>query len=124
MRRLGIVVMVVLALGLAACTSSPQSVPTGTVTGRFVAIGGLTAVPRPLSGAVTANSTSGHSFTVEVGKSGNFLLSLPAGLYRVTGHTPMVTVNGVEPTCGAWEPQVRVRAGKETRGVQVVCPLK
>jgi hypothetical protein len=38
-RRLGITVIVVLAFVLADCTTSPQSVPNGTVTGRFVAIG-------------------------------------------------------------------------------------
>ena len=124
MRKLGAVVVVVLALTLAACTTSPQSAPNGTLSGSFVAIGGLTAVPRPLSGQVTARSAAGHSFTVTVGKSGKFVLLLPAGLYRVTGRTPMVTVNGMEPTCNVWSPPVRVRAKKETRGVQVICPLK
>ena len=124
MRKLGVVVVVEVTMALAACTSSPQSAPSGTVTGRFVAIGGLTAVPRPLTGQVTAKTSTGRRFTVTVGKSGKFVLSLPAGLYGLTGRTPMVTVNGVEPTCGVWEPPVRVRAGKETRGVQVVCPLK
>lgn len=53
-----------------------------------------------------------------MGKSGEFVLLLPVGLYRVTGRTPMVTVDGVEPTCNGWAPRVRVRAKKETRGVK------
>jgi hypothetical protein len=42
-RKLGIVVVVVVTMALAAC--SPQSTPRGTVTGSFVAIGGLTPYP-------------------------------------------------------------------------------
>jgi hypothetical protein len=60
---------------------------------------------------------------VAVGKSGKFVLWLPAGVYRLTGRSPMFSVNGVEGTCAADEP-VRVRAGNKTLGVEVVCPLK
>jgi photosystem II stability/assembly factor-like uncharacterized protein len=96
----------------------------GTVTGTFVAVGGAApGLPRPLPGQVTAANTAGRKFTVTVGKSGRFVLSLPAGVYRLTGRSPMFSVNGAEGTCAADQP-VRVRAGKKTLGVEVVCPLK
>ena len=96
----------------------------GSVTGSFVAVGGAApGLPRPLPGQVTAKNAAGHRFTVTVGKRGKFVLSLPAGVYQLTGRSPMVMVNGVEATCVLAQP-VRVRAGKETRGVQVICPLK
>ncbi len=96
----------------------------GSVTGSFVAVGGpAPGSPRPLPGQVTAQNSAGHKFTVAVAKSGKFVLWLPAGLYRLTGHSPMFSVNGVEGTCAADQP-VRVRAGKKTPGVEVVCLLK
>jgi len=96
----------------------------GTVTGTFVAVGGAApGLPRPLPGQVTAANTAGRKFTVTVGKSGRFVLSLPAGVYRLTGRSPMFSVNGAEGTCAADQP-VRVRAGKKTLGVEVVFPLK
>ncbi len=96
----------------------------GTVTGTFAAVGGAApGLPRPLPGQVTAANTAGRKFTVTVGKSGRFGLSLPAGVYRLTGRSPMFSVNGVERTCAADQP-LRVRAGKKTLGVEVVCPLK
>jgi hypothetical protein len=95
----------------------------GTVTGSFIAVGGPSpGLPRPLLGQVTAKSSTGHKFTVTVGKSGRFVLLLPAGVYRLTGRSPMFSVNGVEGTCAADQP-VRVRAGKKTLGVEVVCQL-
>jgi len=95
-----------------------------TVTGSFVAVGGPSpGSPRPLSGQVTAQNSAGQKFTVAVGKSGKFVLWLPEGLYRLTGRSPMFLVNGVEGTCAADQP-VRVKAGKKTLGVEVVCLLK
>jgi hypothetical protein len=94
-----------------------------TVTGSFVAVGGPSpGSPRPLPGQVTAENSAGHKFTVAVGKSGKFVLWLPAGLYRLTGRSPMFLVNGVEGTCAADQP-VRVKAGKKALGVEVICPL-
>ena len=104
--------------------AASSSETLGSVTGSFVAVGG--AAPgsrRPLLGQVTAQNSAGHKFTVAVGKSGKFVLWLPAGLYRLTGRSPMFSVNGAEGTCAADQP-VRVRAGKKTLGVEVVCPLK
>ena len=81
----------------------------GTVTGTFVAMGGAApGLPRPLPGQVTAANTAGRKFTVAVGKSGKFAFQLSAGLYRLTGRSPKVTVNGVEATCVLAQP-VRVR---------------
>jgi hypothetical protein len=101
-----------------------QSEALGSLSGTFVAVGGLPGPPRPLPGKVTAKNSAGHRFTVTVGKSGKFEFALSAGLYRLTGRSPKVMGNGVEATCGIFAPPVRVRAGKETRGVQVVCPVK
>jgi hypothetical protein len=93
----------------------------GTIIGRLVAVGGpAPGSPRPLPGQVTAKSSAGHAFTVTVGKSGRFVLSLPAEVYRLTGRSPMYHINGVEGTCAASQ-HVNVQAGKTTRGVEVVC---
>jgi S-adenosylmethionine synthetase len=62
-------------------------------------------------------------FTVTVAKRGQFVLSIPAGVYELTGRSPMVTVNGAEMTCAATQP-VRVKSGQETRGVEVICSIK
>jgi len=124
-RKFGAIGMVILALTLAACTS-PQSMhpkPDGMVMGSFVALGGLPGPARPLPGQVTAKNAAGHQFTVAVGKSGRFVLSLPAGVYQLFGRSPMVTGNGVEATCVVARP-LRVKAGQEMRGVDVVCSLK
>jgi len=96
----------------------------GSVTGSFVAVGGpAPGSPRPLPGQVTAQNSAGHKFTVTVGKGGKFVLWLPAGLYRLTGRSPMFSVNGVEGTCAADQP-VRVKAGKKALGgVEVICQL-
>ena len=104
--------------------AASSSETLGFVTGSFVAVGGpAPGSTRPLPGQVTAQNSAGHKFTVAVGKSGKFVLWLPAGVYRLTGRSPMFSVNGAEGTCAADQP-VRVRAGKKTLGVEVVCPLK
>jgi len=104
--------------------AASQSEALGSLSGTFVAVGGVASgSPRPLPGQVTAENAAGHKFTVTVGKSGRFVLSLLAGVYRLTGRSPMFSVNGVAGTCAADQP-VRVKAGKTTLGVEVVCPLK
>jgi hypothetical protein len=104
--------------------AASSSETLGFVTGSFVAVGGpAPGSTRPLPGQVTAQNSAGHKFTVAVGKSGKFVLWLPAGVYRLTGRSPMFSVNGVEGTCAADQP-VLVRAGKKTLGVEVVCLLK
>ena len=104
--------------------AASSSEALGSVTGSFVAVGGpAPGSTRPLPGQVTAQNSAGHKFTVAVGKSGKFVLWLPAGVYRLTGRSPMFSVNGVEGTCAADQP-VLVRAGKKTLGVEVVCLLK
>jgi len=95
----------------------------GSVGGTLVRVGG----PAPgsavaLPGQVTAENSFGHKFTVTVGKRGQFVLSLPAGVYQLTGRSPMVTVDGAEMTCAATQP-VRVKSGQETRGVEVICSI-
>jgi hypothetical protein len=104
--------------------AASSSETLGFVTGSFVAVGGpAPGSTRPLPGQVTAQNSAGHKFTVAVGKSGKFVLWLPAGVYRLTGRSPMFSVNGVEGTCAADQP-VLVRARKKTLGVEVVCLLK
>jgi hypothetical protein len=95
----------------------------GSVTGSFVTVGGpAPGSPSPVPGQVTAKNSAGHKFTVTVGKSGKFMLSLPAGVYRLTGHSPRVLSDGAEMTCFSPQP-VRVKSGKETRGVEVICSI-
>jgi hypothetical protein len=105
---------------LAAATPSEAR---GSLAGTLVRVGG----PAPgsavaLPGQVTAESSFGHKFTVRVGKSGRFVLSLPAGVYGLTGRSPMVTVDGAEMTCFSPKP-VRVKSGQETRGIEVICSI-
>jgi hypothetical protein len=69
-------------------------------------------------------------FTHATGPKDTFDVLVPAGfMYRVTGYSPKVLVNGREEVCAAAHP-VRVpgRAGSNgsivVRGVEVLCQIK
>jgi hypothetical protein len=120
MRKLGVSAMVVLAL--ASCGSRPSRI-LGSIAGTLVRVGGpAPGSALPLSGRVTAKNSAGLQFAATVTKSGRFVLSLPAGVYQLTGHSPMVHTNEVEMTCVALRP-VHVKAGQATRGADVICSI-
>jgi len=75
---------------------------------------------RPLPGLVIAVGSTGERFTVNVGRSGRFRLSVPAGSYRLAGYSPMARSNGTEVRCSAGRP-VLVKADKISRDVHVGC---
>ena len=112
-----------------ALQSFPPSVqaaapgPGGVVVGRLVEVGGPTPGTRvSIPGQVTATSASGRHRTVGTAPNGSFRLSLPAGTYRLTGHSPRVLSSGREMQCRS-ERSAYVRDGWVTRGVLVICSV-
>jgi len=62
----------------------------GTIAGALVRVGGPSpGAPVALPGQVTATSSAGRKFTVTVGKSGKFVLSVSPGEYKLTGHSAL-----------------------------------
>jgi hypothetical protein len=114
--------MITLAATAAACSSSP-SVPTGTVSGMLIRVGGpAPGAPVPLPGQVTATPVaSGSAHTSKVGADGQFEITLAPGAYRFTGHSPMI--QGGKLTCIAVH-VVHVSSGNATVGVNVICPIR
>jgi hypothetical protein len=101
MRKLGVMVMVVLALGLAGCTTSTAK-PTGVVTGLTARCNIL--VP-PVKVSLYSGRTLVASATVPAGAS--YRLTVAPGLYNVIG-------------LGGGSPTAAVRVG---RTVTVNSPL-
>jgi hypothetical protein len=67
------------------------------VHGHLTASGGVVRTLRPLAGVITArrivgdagtSPPGGKPYTATAGSDGSFSLSLPSGLYRVTGRSP------------------------------------
>jgi hypothetical protein len=102
MKRMLVIIGLTAAL-LAACAGAPGPASTrgtassrGTVTGRFVLEGGPIGPggrqpgPRPIPGTVQFSDGHHRLVLARVGSSGNFSVSLPAGRYAVSGHSPRV----------------------------------
>jgi hypothetical protein len=116
----GMVARTILYSLRASSASAHPLQAAGTIAGSLVRVGG----PAPgaavaLPGQVTARSSAGRNFTATVAKSGRFVLSVPPGAYKLTGHSPLVS----QETCTAAQP-VRVKAGQEIRGAEVVCSIR
>jgi hypothetical protein len=91
----------------------------GTIAGTLVRVGGPSpGTPVALPGQVTARSSAGRKFTVTVGKSGRFVLSVSPGVYKLTGLSPLVS----QETCMATKP-VRVKMEQRVSGVEVICSI-
>ena len=104
-----------------------QSAYSQTVTGMLVRVGGpatLRGSPPsvPLPGTVVARSAAGQQFTVTTGKDGRFQLSLPPGIYRLTGHSPQVMVNNQQMLCTA-DRTIHVTKRRSLRNIWVVCSI-
>ena len=124
------------ALAMSGCSSTgsgpgatgslapPQSITDGIgdrvqVVGLLEGVGGpAPGAPRHWPGTVAwAGPTHG---TVPVGSDGRFVLSLPPGRYRLTGHSPMYGDGAY--LCQAPRPLV-VRAGAPVH-LDVLCQMK
>ena len=69
--------------------------PVGTVTGKFIRVGGPlgpggTTPTVPLRGQIKFTAAHHLTFKVHVGKKGTFKI-LPTGAYKVVGRTPDIT---------------------------------
>ena len=107
------------AAGVAAAEGSPPKQASshavhkwGEVTGTMETGGGVgpdhvSGIP----GKVTLTSKDGHTYTVKVGKNGNFSARVLVGTYRVVGYSPYITGRrGAEVPIKGWSPTV-VTAG-------------
>jgi hypothetical protein len=118
---------VITAVAVAGCTGHAKTAHE-TVTGTFLMVGGPANYTNPngtrvpLRGHVTATSIAGARFTVSTGKSGRFTMLLPPGTYQLAGYPSQVHADSHQISCSALHP-VQVKAGKSTRGIEVVCPV-
>ena len=85
------------AVALSGCSSSDPAAPvvhtgvneTGSISGTLEAVGGpAPGSPRPLPGQVSATG-GGHTYSVAVGQSGRYSITVPGGSYIVTGRSPL-----------------------------------
>jgi hypothetical protein len=76
----------------------------------------------PLAGTVVAQNVTGGQFTAATGNNGQFRLSLPPGVYRLTGHSPQVMGDGQQDLCSS-EGTVRVSSRKPVHNIWVVCSI-
>lgn len=105
---------------LAGCSDQPG--PHQTVTGLLVRAGGPPpGSPVPLPGTVVARNAGGQ-FTTTTGKNGRFQLSLPPGMYRLTGHSPQVMGDGQQQLCSAVR-TIHVTRRIPLHNVWVVCSI-
>jgi hypothetical protein len=110
-----------LALSFTVLTGCSADGYAQSVTGKFVRVGGPPpGLPFPLPGTITARAVTGQTFTATAGNNGRFRLSLPPGIYRVTGRSPLMQSG--EMTCAATA-ALRVTRGKPAGHVTVVCSI-
>jgi hypothetical protein len=76
----------------------------------------------PLPGTVVAQNVAGGQFTATAGNNGRFQFSLPAGSYRLTGHSPQVMVDGQQEWCSAGG-AVHVTGRRPVHDIWVVCSI-
>jgi hypothetical protein len=115
--------LVAVVITLASCggshsASSTIVPPNGKIVGRLGSVGGPRGGFHPLSGTVTL--TGGRvPKGVHVKSNGRFMISVPAGIYRITGLSPFYGANGA--TCGGGSVHVR---SNETVSVNLACQEK
>lgn len=76
--------------------------------------------PQPVTGIVTLTNSHGKVLSAQVGHDGAFSFAVMPGTYRISGHSPQITVNGHPEICGGLMPTVRVSSRKTTI-VDVYC---
>jgi hypothetical protein len=110
---------------LAGC--SGQSGARQTVTGLLIRIGGPATLSHPqdrlpLPGTVIAMNTAGEQFTATTGRDGRFQLSLPPGIYRLTGHSPQVMAGSQQELCAAVR-MIHVTMRSPLHGIWIICSV-
>jgi hypothetical protein len=79
----------VACLGGAAVACSGPNAADGTLTGHLYGVGGpAPGLPRAWPGTVILTGTGVHR-DVSVDASGSYSVTVPAGRYTVTGHSPL-----------------------------------
>lgn len=104
-----------------------QALRRHNVTGLLIRVGGPVTLNHqqnrlPLPGTVVAQNVTGGQFTATTGNNGRFQLSLPPGIYHLTGHSSQVMVDGQQELCSA-EGTVRVTSHRPVHNVWVVCSI-
>ena len=103
----------VLALSLAACSSTP---PMGTVTGRIVQVGGIERGASAVRGVVTlTNVSTGVQYHADSKGKAGYSIEVPVGTYTVTGRGH----GGLAATA---RQTVHVRQSKTSR-VNLIIPI-
>lgn len=81
------VAAVCLAGFTAACSGHNRA--DGVLTGHLYGVGGpAPGLPRPWPGTVTVTGPGVHR-DIPVGASGSYSVTIPAGRYTITGHSPL-----------------------------------
>ena len=114
---------VVLSAGLMLLLTGCSSRTHGVVTGKLLAVGGPAPGVHVLPGQVMARGPAGTQ-TAMTGRDGRYTLSLPPGVYHLTGHYKSVRCYALRE--GHERPVIRaihVRPGKTISGVLVLCQI-
>jgi hypothetical protein len=72
------------AIAWAGCSSGHE---TGTVEGKFIAVGGMTNNSIPVSGTITVRSSDGHHTVLHVEKNTRFKTTVRAGKVSLIGRS-------------------------------------
>jgi hypothetical protein len=108
------------ALIMAGCSGHPTD--TRVVTGKLVRVGGpAPGSPVPLPGSIKAVDAAGHAYAAKADRSGRFRLTLPPGVYTVTGHSPLISSG--QQLCAA-DGRLRVSGNLRSRRIQVICSIR
>ena len=84
---IGLAVAAVCLGGFTACSGHNRA--EGTLAGHLYGVGGpAPGLPRPWPGTVTLAGPGVHR-DVPVGASGSYSVTVPAGRYTITGHSPL-----------------------------------
>ena len=84
---IGLAVAAVCLGGFTACSGHNRA--EGTLAGHLYGVGGpAPGLPRPWPGTVTLAGPGVHR-DVPVGASGSYSVTVPAGRYAITGHSPL-----------------------------------
>lgn len=129
--RLKLLATAAVLVALSGCTShggastapptstSPITVPDGTISGHLYWVGGpQPGAHHPLSGSISGRGAG--KFTVTVGSDGSFTVIAPAGRYALIGRSP--SYNGGAGTCHATSPVI-ITSGQSTTA-DVFCQVR
>ena len=114
-----------LAMGLVACLAACLQPPaSGTISGQLRGAGGAppgTNTPFPGTIDITGD---GVDRQVPVGADGAYSTTVPVGAYRIVGHSPNFTADGIQGDCHPTTQQPVTVAADQTTKVDVFCSLR